>query len=105
MSPATEAQMPEMTYTHTVTALTGTPESAAARSLPPEAYSQRPKVERLSTNPRIRAMMPMMMTPIGMPSSRLNPSQSNPVFPSSGLPERLLTVSPLVIRSAMPRTT
>ena len=105
MIPATAEHSPEMTYTHTVTVRTGTPESCAARSLPPVAYSHRPKVVRPSTTAMTRAITAMMSTPAGIPRMRLKPSHSKPVLPSPSSPERSLIVRPLVISSAKPRTT
>ena len=105
MTPAIAEQSPATTYTHTVTFFTGTPESSAARALPPVAYSQRPKVVRASTSAITSATTTMISTPIGMPRMRLKPSHSKPVLPSPSSPERSLMVRPFVISSATPRTT
>ena len=43
------AQKPEIMYTETFTRSTCTPDRAAARSLPPTAYTYRPKGVRAAT--------------------------------------------------------
>ncbi|MCY1310121.1 hypothetical protein D9M70_602850 [compost metagenome] len=89
----------------TVVNRTGTPDSSAARALPPLAYTQRPKAVRLSSTAATTATMASTSTPTGMPRTWSKPSQLKPVLPNSGRPPRLLKVNPLVISSATPRAT
>ena len=71
-----------------MTCLTGTPESSAARSLPPTAYSQRPKGARAMTSATTAVKMIMSHTDVGSPRGRETPRKEKPVLPKAFSPAR-----------------
>src|SRR5690349_5735713 len=81
------------------------PESTAAASLPPTAYTCRPKVvlEARKAAAAPNASINQMGT--GTPAIVPEPRTENPVLPNSGLPSRLGKVAPSEISRADPRAT
>src|SRR5690625_239366 len=90
--PTIPAHSPVSTYTLVLTWLTGTPESAAARSLLPMAYSQRPKGARVRMMEKAIATATITHAEIGAPRGLLAKTPKKPVLPSSSWPRSSLVM-------------
>ncbi len=86
--------------------MTGTPDSWAARSLLPVAYSQRPNGVRVSTMEKTMANTIITQAEIGRPSGRLAKTSKKPVLPRPSWPlSSLVMFWPLSSTSVRPRAT